>query len=413
VDAEQVALAYPLARAVEACGVAAGHVVGAGAMADRDREAVLGRFRRGSLRVLVCTAALEEGIDVSDCDFVVRYNRFATTKSHIQGSGRARAPNARVFYFDNDPAAERAGEAELARVARDPTLGLGADEREARRAAPRGPRVGPHPFAEPEGSGEVSIYNALGLLMGYCSRVMRQPVSRDDICHYLAAPAQPGQEPRRTLTRVVYPGPDGPVPVGRAAVVALWGDADMARVVDQERWGTGRTAAELDEARFFFAVAVAMRRAGHLGDDNLPGPAALARVRDACPAFAAVDGVRLTPRFPVAAASASTPPTPPTPPTPLRHPAASGSPASPGGSPGNTDFKSQLNVLGTQLWRRADALRYTVAGPGPGPFVATVELAETGARFTGSPQPTKRAAEQRAAELAVLSLRPGGALALR
>ena len=192
--------------------------------------------------------------------------------------------------------------------------------------------------------------------------------------------------------------------VDRAAVEALWGDTDMARVVDRKRWGQGRTAAELDEARFFFAVAVVMRRAGHLVAHNQPGPAALARARDACPAFPAVDGVRLAPRrgprFPSAVAPA------PAPPTPRRHPAAGGSPlqADPlGGSP--ADFKSQLNVLCAQLWRRNDALRYTVVGPGPGPFVATVELAETGERFTGLPQPSKRAAEQRAAELAVLSLR--------
>jgi len=29
--------------------------------------------------------------DVADCSFVVRFSRFGTTKSHIQGSGRGRA----------------------------------------------------------------------------------------------------------------------------------------------------------------------------------------------------------------------------------------------------------------------------------------------------------------------------------
>lgn len=400
---------------MEDCGVKAGHVVGAGGMADRDRDAVLGHFRAGTLRLLVCTSALEEGIDVSDCDFVVRYNHFATTKSHIQGSGRARAPNARVFYFENEPEAEWAGEAELARVASDPALGLAADEREARRVAPAGPRVGPHPYAEPEGSGEVSIYNARTLVMDYCSCVMRQPVSRDDLCRYLTSPTMPGTpgKARSVVVEVVYPGPDGPVVVDRAMVAVLWGDVDMERVVDPARWGPGRTAVELDEVRFFFAVAVAMRRAGHLGSNNQPGPAALAHARSTCPPFAGVDGVRLAPRFPSPAGSGSAPSTPPTPPAPLRRPGSgNGAPASPAGSPGDSDFKSQLNVLGTQLWRRTDALRYTVACPGSCLFVATVELTETGERFIGQPQSTKRAAEQRAAELAVVSLR-FGALALR
>jgi ERCC4-related helicase len=59
------------------------------------------------VRILVSTNALEEGIDVSDCEFVVRYNRFSTTKSHIQGAGRARFEGAKVFYFENDPDMEQ------------------------------------------------------------------------------------------------------------------------------------------------------------------------------------------------------------------------------------------------------------------------------------------------------------------
>ena len=50
----------------------------------------LGDFRRGDMMLLIATDAAEEGIDVADSSFVVRFNCFGTTKSHIQGSGRGR-----------------------------------------------------------------------------------------------------------------------------------------------------------------------------------------------------------------------------------------------------------------------------------------------------------------------------------
>ena len=59
-------------------------------------------------QVLVCTSALEEGIDVSLCEFVVRFSEVHTTKSFIQGSGRARKKHSMVYAFMNDVDHERA-----------------------------------------------------------------------------------------------------------------------------------------------------------------------------------------------------------------------------------------------------------------------------------------------------------------
>ena len=65
-------------------------ISGVGTMSSSQRSKILERFKRGGERVLVATVALEEGLDVSDCQFVVRYSRFHVPKSHIQGAGRAR-----------------------------------------------------------------------------------------------------------------------------------------------------------------------------------------------------------------------------------------------------------------------------------------------------------------------------------
>jgi len=103
-------------------------VSGTSSMLDHVRRSHLQQFRDGACSILVSTNALEEGIDVADCSFIVRFDFVGTTKSHIQGAGRARAPNARVFYFKNDAVEEVRRAALLEEVARNSSLALNADE---------------------------------------------------------------------------------------------------------------------------------------------------------------------------------------------------------------------------------------------------------------------------------------------
>lgn len=105
-----------------------GAVAGTGYQSESDRQEQLEKFHRGDLYGLVSSAALEEGIDVSACGFVVRFTSIATTKAHIQGSGRARHEDAIVYYFENDPIKECEKEQLLTATARKQSLSLSETE---------------------------------------------------------------------------------------------------------------------------------------------------------------------------------------------------------------------------------------------------------------------------------------------
>ena len=53
------------------------------------RAAHIADFRTGRRQFLVTTNQSEEGINVGDCNNVLRFDVFHNVKSHVQGSGRA------------------------------------------------------------------------------------------------------------------------------------------------------------------------------------------------------------------------------------------------------------------------------------------------------------------------------------
>lgn len=61
---------------------------GAGGMTSKKQHAVLQQFRQPGRRLLVSTAAGEEGIDVPRCELVVRYAATQTGAGCRRGGGR-------------------------------------------------------------------------------------------------------------------------------------------------------------------------------------------------------------------------------------------------------------------------------------------------------------------------------------
>jgi len=198
----QIALVYPLAHLCRQKNHLVGEVSGGSSMTDKDRNKALKDFKSGELKLLVTTAASEEGLDVADCEFVIRFNKFDTTKSHIQGSGRARALDAELYYFENDVVHEQEMAARLTDIASDNTLALCPGEARAAQktpALPFAPGTQDYPY-HPPGEAEVNLSNAGKLVQQYCAEVMKRTLSKKQLCHYKEVITQDLQC-RKTLLR--------------------------------------------------------------------------------------------------------------------------------------------------------------------------------------------------------------------
>jgi len=155
--------------------IPAGMIAGGGAMrSDTDREKAVEDFRSGAIKVLVATNAIEEGFDVQDCGFVIRFEKFDVTKSHIQGKGRARMHDAKIFYFENDPEVEERRRRILEACAGGDEFGLGPDELENEHANIR-EIAGVYPLKQ--GSGQIDLLNCVQIAHQYVQEVLGKSVS--------------------------------------------------------------------------------------------------------------------------------------------------------------------------------------------------------------------------------------------
>eukprot|EP00069_Balaena_mysticetus_P003667 bmy_16691T0 len=67
-------------------------------MTQRDQQEVIRKFRTGTLNLLVATSVAEEGLDIPQCNVVVRYGLLTNEISMVQARGRARASQS-VYSF--------------------------------------------------------------------------------------------------------------------------------------------------------------------------------------------------------------------------------------------------------------------------------------------------------------------------
>ncbi|KAH7324737.1 hypothetical protein B0I35DRAFT_349113 [Stachybotrys elegans] len=94
---------------MEVIGMKCGFVVGGssatlglGTMSFRDQLVTLAKFRRGEINCLFATPVAEEGIDIPECDLIIRFDIFKSVIQYIQSKGRARRENSRYISLIED-----------------------------------------------------------------------------------------------------------------------------------------------------------------------------------------------------------------------------------------------------------------------------------------------------------------------
>ena len=69
----------------------------AGGMDKSEQLRVLEGFRNETYNLLASTSVLEEGLDVPECNFVIRYQNVSDEIAQVQAKGRARAQDSRIY----------------------------------------------------------------------------------------------------------------------------------------------------------------------------------------------------------------------------------------------------------------------------------------------------------------------------
>ncbi|XP_026550870.1 probable ATP-dependent RNA helicase DHX58 isoform X2 [Notechis scutatus] len=62
-------------------------------MTQQEQQDIIQRFRKGQLNLLFSTSVAEEGLDIPECNIIIRYGLMTNEIAMMQARGRARAPN--------------------------------------------------------------------------------------------------------------------------------------------------------------------------------------------------------------------------------------------------------------------------------------------------------------------------------
>ncbi|NWV63657.1 IFIH1 protein, partial [Malurus elegans] len=81
----------------EEVGIKAHYLIGCGhnsemkPMTQNEQREVIDKFRRGNINLLIATTVAEEGLDIKECNIVIRYGLVTNEIAMVQARGRARA----------------------------------------------------------------------------------------------------------------------------------------------------------------------------------------------------------------------------------------------------------------------------------------------------------------------------------
>lgn len=64
------------------------------------------KFERGELKILVVTSVADEGINIMECNLIIKYNTVGSERTLIQRRGRARAKDSRAILLALDGSVE-------------------------------------------------------------------------------------------------------------------------------------------------------------------------------------------------------------------------------------------------------------------------------------------------------------------
>jgi len=67
-------------------------------MTQGEQEAIIEEFKKSEVNILIATTVAEEGLDIGDCNFVIRYNMAGNEISSVQARGRIRADEGNYVY---------------------------------------------------------------------------------------------------------------------------------------------------------------------------------------------------------------------------------------------------------------------------------------------------------------------------